>query len=455
MTHDDCRPANAGSPPITDPSRKAGWYRWYIVGVLAVAGALAQIDRQIMGLLTEPVKADLQLSDIQISLLQGLAFVLFHAAMAFPLGYLSDKWPRRFVMAAGILLWSMATMACGLARSFVQLFAARLGVGVGEASLIPSVQSLLPDHFKPDELSKAFAIFQLGLLIGGGGAYIAGGLMLSLIDAWNIQGLPLLGALRPWQITFILAALPGPVIALLMLTMRETPRSPTSPADDTHGAPDDFRRFFVTRRRFLVSHLGSVAAKSIIVFGIVAWVPSFLVRTFSWTVAEAGLAYGAILLLFGGGGTLISAQVAQTWSRHSDRSAVVKVNVLAFIVTLPVAVAFPLVGSAQLALALLAIFSFCVGVTSTMMPTILQLATPDAYRGRVAAFYVFATTAIGAAFGPVAIATVTDFILDDTQRLREAIAIVSGFFGVIVIALGLSTYREFRKLTEQDGQHAN
>ncbi|MCB2076726.1 MAG: MFS transporter [Novosphingobium sp.] len=431
-------------------TRKTGWYRWYIVGVLAIAGALAQIDRQIMGLLTEPVKADLQLSDIQISLLQGLAFVLFHAVMAFPLGYLSDKWPRRFVMATGILLWSMATMACGLARSFVQLFAARLGVGVGEASLIPSVQSLLPDHFKPDELSKAFAVFQFGLLIGGGGAYIVGGLMLSLIDAWNIQGLPLLGELRPWQITFILAALPGPVIALLMLTMREAPRLPAA-TNDTRHAPDGFRRFLAMRRWFLISHLGSIAAKSIIVFGIVAWVPSFLVRTFEWTVAEAGLAYGAILLVFGGSGTLISAQVAQIWTKRSDRSAVVKVNLLAFLVTLPVAVAFPLVSSAQVALALLAIFSFCVGVTSTMMPTILQLATPDEYRGRIAAFYVFATTAIGAALGPMAIATVTDFVLGDTQRLREAIAIVSCIFGVIVIALGLSTYREFRKLTAQGG----
>lgn len=445
---EDLQAAAAGDPEAKDRSGKSGWYRWYVVAVLAVAGALAQIDRQIMGLLTEPVKADLHLTDVQVSLLQGLAFVLFHSVMAFPLGYLSDRWPRRIVMAVGIFLWSMTTMACGFARSFAQLFSARLGVGIGEASLVPSVQSVLPDYFESDQLPRAFAIFQIGMLFGGGGAYMIGGMILSLVSQWGVGGLPFLGPLKPWQITFVLASLPGPLIALLMLTMREPPRRSNPLVGESAASPTGFRRHISASKWFLASHLSSLATQSIVVFGIVAWTPSYLIRTFGWTVAEAGLAYGSVLLVFGSAGTLIAGQVAQVWARRGDAAAAVRINILALTVSLPVAVAFPLVGFPLLALVLLAVFSFCVGVTSAMMPTILQLATPHPFRGRVAAFYVFATSAVGAALGPVAVAVVTDVVLGDPQRLREAIAIVSAVFGVLVIGFGLWTYREFNRLAD-------
>jgi len=126
----------------------------------------------------------------------------------------------------------------------------------------------------------------------------------------------------------------------------------------------------------------------------------------------------------------------------------VRVNILAFLITVPAAVAFPLAETPELALGCLAVFSFCVGITSTMMPAILQLATPHPFRGRVAALYVFATTAIGAAVGPIVVALVTDVILGDPQRLSVAIAIVSGSVGLLAIALSLWTFREFNRLTE-------
>jgi MFS family permease len=134
-------------------------YGWYVVFVLCICGMVAFVDRQIINLLVEDIKADLQLSDTQISLLQGLAFALFYALMAVPLGRLADTGPRNRIIAIGIVVWSIAAAACGLARSFWQLFFARMFVGVGEATLTPAGFSMLADLFRPQRLALPLSVY--------------------------------------------------------------------------------------------------------------------------------------------------------------------------------------------------------------------------------------------------------------------------------------------------------
>jgi MFS family permease len=416
--------------------------------LLAIAGALAFIDRQMMGLLTEPVKQDMGLSDFQLSLLQGFAFVLFSSGMAVPLGYLTDRSSRRRLIAIGIFLWSIATAASGLSRSFGQLFAARLGVGIGESSLLPAGQSLLPDYYDNRALPWAFAIFQTGIYVGGGGAYAIGGAILSLATTVGPISLPLVGHLRPWQATFLIAALPGPFIAALMFTIREPARRTNPLVREASQGAGRFTHHLAKNSGFLLSTLGTAAALGVMAHGVVAWTPSFFIRTFGWRPAQVGMIYGAILILAGGSGTLLGGLLAQTWARRGRAAPTARVLFVASLACTPFAVAYPLCSTPPAALACLAAFSLCVGVTASTLPSVLQLATPHEFRGRMGGLYVIATTAVGAALGPVAIASITQFVLRDPNRLREAISIVCGVAGPLSAVLSFASFKILSRVTQ-------
>ena len=183
-------------------------YRWYVVVICMVAYVFSYIDRQITTLLIQPIQADLALSDTQFGLLHGLAFALFYATMGVPIAQLSDRHSRPLIIAVGVFLWSVATAACGLARTFWQFFAARVAVGVGEAALSPATYSMLADYFPKDQLGRAVAVYSTGSFIGAGLAYL-----LAVPSSRSCPARPgtpadRRGALVPRQMTFVLVGLP-------------------------------------------------------------------------------------------------------------------------------------------------------------------------------------------------------------------------------------------------------
>lgn len=169
------------------------------------------IDRQILALMIEPIKADLQLSDTQFSLLHGLAFSLFYAVMGLPLAYIADRFSRPKLISIGIIVWSLATATCGLSKNFIQLFLSRMAVGVGEAALSPAAYSM----FSKDKLGRAVGIYSIGAFLGGGIAFLVGGYVINLLKGVTLIEVPLLGALKAWQIAFLVVGLPGIIIGLL------------------------------------------------------------------------------------------------------------------------------------------------------------------------------------------------------------------------------------------------
>jgi MFS family permease len=210
-------------------AHRAGPYSYYVVGVLMLAYVCSFVDRTILSLLVDPIKQDLQLSDVQISLLAGFAFAMFYTGMGIPFGWLADRSDRKRIIFFGVIAWSLMTAACGLARSFGGLFAARIGVGVGEASLSPASYSLIPDLFPRDQLGLAGSIYAAGITIGGGLAMMLGGAAIQGLTAYGAMSLPVLGTLAPWQLAFVLVGLLGLPVALLVLTIRD-PRTATSKA---------------------------------------------------------------------------------------------------------------------------------------------------------------------------------------------------------------------------------
>ena len=213
------------------PPRQA----WWTVGVLAVITTFALLDQNILGLLAQQIKTDFGLSDTQLGWLMGPAQALFYAVVAVPFSRYIDRWTRKWIMTGGLIVWSLATAATGLAASFGQLFVARFFVGAGEAFNGPTAYSMTADCFPRERLPRAVSVLQIGSVAGGGLSLLAGGVVIWLVAHWGAPNLPLVGVLRPWQVVLIGVGLPGLVASLLLLTVKEPPRRNRSAEFDRAG----------------------------------------------------------------------------------------------------------------------------------------------------------------------------------------------------------------------------
>ena len=207
---------------------------WYGVVVLLLAYTFAYVDRAILTVLVEPIQRDLHINDTQIALLHGFAFVIFYVTLGVPLGFVADRTNRKRLIVGSIAVWSLMTAACGLTSTFASLFAARIGVGIGEAGLSPASYSLISDQFPPSRRSSALGVYTLGIYFGSGLAILAGGLVVGLIGVQPTVTAPLIGVVKSWQLVFFVVGLPGLLVAALAATVREPVRRlsprPNSPA---------------------------------------------------------------------------------------------------------------------------------------------------------------------------------------------------------------------------------
>src|SRR5271155_4157090 len=199
-------------------------WAWYTVIVLLCAYIFSFIDRQILNLLVAPVRRDLAISDTQMSLLIGFSFAIFYSVLGLPFGRLADWVSRPRLIIAGMLTWSLMTGGCGLVSSYVPLFLLRMGVGIGEATLTPAAYSMISDSFPPAKRSVAFSVYTMATYVGGGFAFLLGGLLLRYFGARNMFELPIVGLTRPWQALFLLLGISGIVFILVLLTLRDPSR---------------------------------------------------------------------------------------------------------------------------------------------------------------------------------------------------------------------------------------
>src|SRR5690606_26048234 len=253
-------------------------------------------------LLVEPIKRDLELSDFQISLLQGFSFALFYTLAGIPIGRLVDATKRVNVIAIGIALWSLMTAMCALSQRYWHLFLARAGVGVGEASLSPSAYSLITDMFPRHRLGLALGIFSSGASVGAGLALIIGGYAVSAISASGARTIPLVGELQPWQLTFLYVGLPGLLVALVAWLIPEPPRRLTAAKAEATRKSVPFRdvvAHFRQHAETITLHHLAMSFGGMASYGIMAWAPVMLMRTHGWTPQEAGMAIGASVLVAG------------------------------------------------------------------------------------------------------------------------------------------------------------
>lgn len=414
---------------------------YFALSILTIAYIFSFIDRQILSLLVEPMKQDLQISDVQVSLLQGMAFALFYTFMGMPIARLADGSNRRWLITVGIAVWSVMTCLCGVARSFATLFLARVGVGVGEAALSPAAYSMLSDYFPPEKLARALAIFSTGITIGGGLAYIVGGSVLNAVQGMGDITLPLLGELRPWQLTFVIVGLPGLLVAGLMLLVKEPPRRGKQQNIESLGAT---LRFVRDNRRGLGSHFVGVGVLSIFGYGLMAWYPTMFARVHAMDMREIGIQFGVIYLSCGTLGALFGAWCAQKLQQRGYADANMRWLVISPWLMIVPGVAAPLMATGELAFLVVVPLIFFQNSYFGVSLAALQLATPNRMRAQVSSILLFVTNLLGLGFGPTAVAMLTDYVFQDPVAVNWSLAIVAAIacpVASLIFAYGLKSYR--------------
>ena len=424
------------------PSEKKGWY---VTFVFLFAFIFSLIDRQILNLLVIPIQNDLLLSDTQISLLQGFAFVITYVLLSVPIGRLVDKFNRIKIMISGVVIWSITTFTCGLSRNFYELLFARMGVGAGEAALSPAAWSVLADYFRPERLSFPISIYLMGPYLGAGLAMILGAYVLDLTSGREAIYIPLIGSLAPWQITFIIVSLPGIIITGLLLTVKEPKRKNIKSNSEKIPNWSEVISFMLLNKRIYTSLHIATPFLVIMLYGLQAWSPTILVRVYDWELSDAGRVYGLIALFFGSTGVISGPFLSKVLKNLSISSSSLKVCVLGVSLAGISISLLPFQNDSFYALICIAIASFCIPLPLALVTTIMQEVTPNPMRGVVNGMYVVSTNVIGLAIGPFLVAFGTDYIFNDPNLIAYSLSLVAVIvapIGSILFCIGIKEYRE-------------
>lgn len=437
--------------------RYSSRYLWYVVFVLTLASALSYIDRQILNVMIGPVKRDLGgISDTQVSLIMGLAFTLFYNALSIPMGRLADSANRRNLMVWGITGWSIMTSLCGMASQYWQLFLARMGVGIGEATLGPAANSTLADLFTRASLPIAIGFVSASPFLGQGLANILGGPLIDYLESVPNVNLPLIGEVFSWQMVFIVVGLPGLLVALLVMTTREPKREGRLSSTDAAVPAGEVWAFVKQRGWLFFLMFTAYLGLSTQGFSLFSWLVEYYVRNHGWTRTEIGLTYGTIAMVVGIIGSVFAGWIAGLWIARGRPDATLRIVMWTSLGLLPSATAFTLISDPHLAIWVLVPVTFLMAMPSGLMMTTLQAIAPNELRGQMVAFYLLAVNFLSYTFAPSLPAVLSDYVFQSELALGKSIsllAVINYSIAFVCLAACLPAYR--RALAEADTWYRN
>lgn len=412
-------------------------YAWLVVAILFCTAVLSYTDRQVLSLLVDPVRAELHVSDTQMSLLLGLAFAMIYGTAGIPLGFLADRTSRRNLILGGVVVWGIGTLLCGMAHSFSALFAARIVVGLGEAVLSPAAVSLISDYFPPDRRGRAVGVYFAGIAIGIGGSIFIGGSILHLVTGGLLAGTSL-ADLPAWRLVFIVIGAPSLVWALAILAIRE----PVRRIQDLAGAAIDKATVLAIDWAAVIRIApvyAAVALASLVDNAVGAWAPSLLVRRFGADPAQVGVDLGLLLMIGYGGGMLGGGYLADKAAAWRGRRGKMELCALASVAILPMSLLLNADSYMAVMIGTPLYFALSAVVTAAGLSAILD-AAPNRVRGLAMAISFFLNVAIGAGLGPTAVALAGEQVFGAAAGLGPAIAATVAVFYAIAggaLLLGL------------------
>ena len=426
------RPAHGG---ITYPDRSS---RYYIIGTIFLAGLFGFLDRQIISLLVIPIRTDLHLSNTQVSLLYGFAFVFLFATVGLFIGRMIDRHSRRTILAIGVAVWSLATVGCGLAPNFTWLFIARVMVGSGEACLAPAACSILADCFTPAYRSRALFVYMVGAFVGVGASMLVGGILFEFIGHQHLT----VAGLASWRLVFVLIGAPGLMIAILARLMTEPTRKGIV---ISHGEPawDRLIPYLARHWPLFAAVYAAQAAMAFWTYGLHAWMPTYLIRRFGLSVAAVGTQMGVLLAAGGIIGALTSVQMCDRWTFGGVPAAKFRITAIGAMAAFPAMVVLPLATSAWQVWTCLAVLVTAAPFSSCTATIMMQDLFPNQLRGQGTSLMLFIISLLGTSAGPLAIGMLIDAGGDNPGQIVKAITFASLPALLLVVVLWKFSVRRY------------
>jgi MFS family permease len=406
---------------------------WYSVAVLMLMYIFSFIDRTTISLLVEPMKRDLHISDTQIGMLQGLAFALLYTFLGLPIARLSDRHSRRAIIAAGVFIWSIMATLCGLTRTAVQLFVARVGVGVGEAALSPAAYSIITDSFPRSKLGGAFGFYNIGITIGAGTALLVGGIVVGAVSgAGATYTLPLFGPVHAWQMVFIVTGAPGILLPLLLLTFPEPKRrgllraqAADAPAPLPSKPPlREVLNYAWLNRKFYGLHFVAMALLAMAGYATSSWLPTALVRAYGVSYGQVGKVMGVSIILMNSSGMLLAGVLCDRLTHRGWKDAPIVVAALSACGIAMLGCFPPFMPTVPLVWAAIFIAGITFNAYNGVGPMAVNQVTPNEYRAQISAVYLFVVNALGLGVGPALVPFVNDHVFHDPLKIRYSLVAV-------------------------------
>jgi len=378
----------------------------YVLGVLFVVIMLNFLDRQVISIVAEPIKQEMGLSDKQIGLMTGLSFALFYTTLAIPVAILADRWHRSRIIAIAIGIWSVMTMLCGTANNFLQLFLARVGVGIGESASGPASHSLIADYFPPERRASAMGVYGAAVPLGAFIALAGGG--------WIVENFN-------WRIAFFIAGVPGIVIALVVWWTVREPRGHVTLSEVFKPQPNQQTlKEAVTELWSKPIYWHLVMAGILIQFvsyGIAAFYGSLYVRVFGIGYGELGLKLGLMVAIAGMSGAWLGGKVGDRFDKQRPGTSLLIISAT-FLVAVPGTFAAVNVGNINLSIALLGLTTFAATFYYGPNFSLIQSLASDRTRAMAVAIYLLFSGLIGLGFGPIFVGAVSDYISGGNPALE-------------------------------------
>ncbi|MEY4357210.1 MAG: hypothetical protein RL469_536 [Pseudomonadota bacterium] len=422
-----------------EPAYPSRAYAWFVVVLLTLAYAISLLDRWILALLVGPVKEFFGATDTQMGLLMGPVFALFYVSMGLPFGWLADRYDRKTMIGGAMLFWCSMTAICGLAKTFGQLAAARLGIGLGEAALTPAAYSLIADYFPRAEQNRAIAFLNMGVATGMGFAYLVGGLIVGWMMTQPPMVVPVLGHLEPWQVVFIAAGLPGIVVGVVVFFIREPVRRERLAATADAASTTEFFAYLKRHRAAYAPLMIGMVASPLVGYAL-QWLPAMFDRVWGWNAPRFSFAYGWLLLVIGPLSAILGGSLSTRLYRRGRPDGPMTATLAALVLMVVSTAMLPLAPTPEVALLLLV--PSCIGgaMSTACGAAAVVFMTPGEFRARVSSLYILTINGFGMLLGPPIVGWLNDHVFHGPQGIRFSVALVVAIIGGVLTAY-LSTGR--------------
>ena len=415
--------------PASDASTSSRPEAALLIGALGIIYVWALVDRFLLALLVDPIKASLHLTDVEVSLVVGTAFSVFYGLLSLPAGFLSDRLGRRGIVGGAALGWSAATAFCGFATSFAWMFVGRCGVGVAEAFITPASLSLIRDRVDARFRGRAYSIFAMGPNVGGAIALAGGGALLGAAEAGKLSGLPWIGAMASWQIVLILVGVAGvvPIIPLLFVRPDAALRRAHLAGGQGWSTAGLGRHLRANAAAYALL-IGYVTTSAMLAFGVNGWMPAMINRKFAMPLSHLGLISGPISLVAAVGGlTTCGALIDRINARGGN---ILWLGVVLEVLAALSAIAMALANEVHIAFAMFGATIFFAGSFYSVGVSELTRLTPAPYMGKVTALYLIFQSSLGGALAPTVVALLAKLFSGPTA-IASGLGLHCAIFGAL------------------------